>query len=59
MRGARSPEQARIAALERENAQLRAQLGEKGEVIAKRDDALDVLGKGVAFLEALSSKSAR
>lgn len=55
----RSPEQSRIAALERENTSLQAQLRVKDEVIAKRDDALEVLGKGVAFLEALSSKSAR
>lgn len=55
----RSPEQARIAELERENARLAAELGKKDEVIAKRDDALEVLGKGVAFLEALSSKNAR
>lgn len=55
----RSPEQARIATLERENASLTAQLDEKDAVIAKRDDALEVLGKGVAFLEALSSRSAR
>lgn len=54
----RSPEQARIAELERENARLKAELGKKDEVIAKREDALDVLGKGVAFLEALSSKNA-
>ena len=56
---ARSPEQARIAALERENAALTAQLEVKDQVIAKRDDALEVLGKGVAFLEALSSRNAR
>ncbi len=56
---ARSPEQARIAALERENAALTAQLVERDEVIAQRDGALEVLGKGVAFLEALSSRNAR
>ncbi|WP_295696487.1 hypothetical protein [Lapillicoccus sp.] len=56
---ARSPEQARIAVLERENASLTAQLDQKDAVIAKRDDALEVLGKGVAFLEALSSRNAR
>lgn len=55
----RSPEQARIAELERENTQLRTELGKKDEVIAARDDALEVLGKGVAFLEALSSRNAR
>jgi transposase len=56
---ARSPEQARIAALERENASLTARLRDKDAVIAKREDALEVLGKGVAFLEALSSRNAR
>lgn len=55
----RSPEQARIIELERENVRLKAELGKRDEVIAQRDDALDVLGKGVAFLEALSSKNAR
>lgn len=52
----RSPEQARIAQLERENARLLAELDKKDEVIAQRDDALEVLGKGVAFLEALSGR---
>jgi transposase len=55
----RSPEQARIVELERENDRLKAELGKRDEVIAQRDDALDLLGKGVAFLEALSSKNAR
>lgn len=55
----RSPEQARIAVLERENAKLRAELDAKNRVIAARDEALDVLGKGVAFLESLSSRNAR
>lgn len=55
----RSPEQARIAELERQVQRLEAELGRKDEVIAERDDALDVLGKGVAFLEALSSGNAR
>lgn len=55
----RSPEQARIAELERENAELRAELATKEEAIAAKDDALEVLGKGVAFLEALSSRNAR
>jgi len=45
--------------LERQVTRLEAELGAKGEVIARRDEALDVLGKGVAFLEALSSKNAR
>jgi transposase-like protein len=55
----RSPEQARIAELERENAKLRAELDEIGQALAAKDDALEVLGKGVAFLEALSSRNAR
>lgn len=55
----RSPEQIRIAELERENAQLRAELDETGQALAAKDDALEVLGKGVAFLEALSSRNAR
>lgn len=55
----RSPEQARIVELERQVHRLEAELGKRDEVIAQRDDALDVLGKGVAFLEALSSKNAR
>lgn len=55
----RSPEQARIAELERENAKLRAELDKTGRALAAKDDALEVLGKGVAFLEALSSRNAR
>lgn len=54
----RSPEQARIAELERENAKLRAELESTEQSLAAKDDALEVLGKGVAFLEALSSKNA-
>lgn len=56
---ARSAEQARIAALERENARLRADLDRTERALAAKGDALDVLGKGVAFLEALSSRNAR
>ena len=54
-----SLEQARIAALEKQVAGLEAESTKKDEVIADRDAALEVLGKGVAFLEALSSKNAR
>lgn len=54
-----SPEQARIAELERENAKLRAELDKTEQALATKDDALEVLGKGVAFLEALSSRNAR
>ena len=55
----RSPDQTRIAELERENAKLRAELDRKEQALAAKDDALEVLGKGVAFLEALSSRNAR
>lgn len=55
----RTPEQARIVELERENARLRAQLDSTEQALAAKDEALEVLGKGVAFLEALSSKNAR
>lgn len=55
----RTPEQARIAELERENATLRAELESTQQNLAAKDDALEVLGKGVAFLEALSSRNAR
>jgi hypothetical protein len=57
--GARTPDQARIAALERENTLLKAQIEAKDALIADREAALDVLGKGVAFLESLSSRNAR
>jgi transposase-like protein len=56
---ARSPEQARISELERENTRLRALVEAKEKAIVERDTALDVLGKGVAFLESLSSRNAR
>lgn len=56
---ARSPERARIAELERENTRLRAELDRAEQALAAKDDALEVLGKGVAFLEALSSRNAR
>ena len=55
----RTPEQARIVELERENAKLRAELDRTEQALAVKDDALEVLGKGVAFLEALSSRNAR
>lgn len=54
-----TPERAQITELERENTRLRAELGKKDEVIAAKADALEVLGKGVALLEALSSRNAR
>lgn len=52
-------EQARIAELERQVKRLEAEVARKDEQIADRQTALDVLGKGVAFLEALSSRNAR
>lgn len=55
----RSGDPARIAELERQVKRLQADSARKDEVIAAREAALDVLGKGVAFLEALSSKNAR
>jgi len=56
---ARTPEQAKIVALQRENSQLKSELEVKDRLIADREAALDVLGKGVAFLESLSSRNAR
>lgn len=55
----RTGEQARIAELERQVTRLEGELRTNQEVIAARDEALDVLGRGVAFLEALSSRNAR
>lgn len=53
---ARTAEQKRITELERENEKLRSEILKQGKVIADRDAALEVLGKGVSFLEALSSR---
>ena len=58
-RPAKTAEQARIGELERQVARLEAEAARKDEVIADRDAALQVLGKGVAFLEAISSRNAR
>ena len=58
-KAARSPEQDRIAELERQNAKLRAELASAERALTAKGEALEVLGKGVAFLEALSSKNAR
>lgn len=58
-RPAQSPDQARIGELEKQVTRLEAVSAQKDEVIADRDAALEVLGKGVAFLEALSSKNTR
>lgn len=56
-RAGQSPEQARIAELEKQIGKLEAVSARKDEVIADRDAALEVMGKGVAFLEALSRKN--
>ena len=58
-RPARTAEQARIGELERQVARLEADAARKDQVIADRDAALEVLGKGVAFLEAISSRNTR
>lgn len=55
-RPARSPEQARIVELERQLDKAQAESARKDQVIADRDAALEVLGKGVAFLEAISQR---
>ena len=54
-----SPEQARIAELEKQIGKLETDAARKDEVIADRDAALEVMGKGAAFLEALSKKNTR
>lgn len=55
-RGKKTPEQARIAELEKALAKAEAESAKKDKAIANREEALEVLGKGVAFLEALSKK---
>lgn len=55
---ARSPEQAEIAQLRKQVAVLEKTVTDRDVQLAQARDALDVLGKGVAFLEALSSRSA-
>lgn len=55
-RARKSPEQARIAELEKEVSKLESDSARKDEVIADREAALELMGKGVAFLEALSQK---
>lgn len=54
-----SAEQQRIVQLEKQVAKLEADAARKDQVIADRDAALEVLGKGVSFLEALSKKQTR
>lgn len=55
-RPARSPQQARIAELERRLDKAQAESARTDKVIADRDAALEVLGKGVEFLEAISQQ---
>src|SRR5690625_556010 len=55
-RGKKSPEQSRIVELEKQVTKLQAQNAKKDQVIADREAALEVLGKGVEFLEALSRR---
>ena len=46
-----------IAELEKQISKLESDAARKDKVIADRDAALEVMGKGVAFLEALSKKN--
>lgn len=57
-RPGKSTEQVEIDRLTRELAAERAGHERTREQLAAKDSALEVLGKGVAFLEALSSKNA-
>lgn len=52
----RSAEQQRIAELERQLKKAESDSARKDQVIADREAALEVLGKGVSFLEALSKR---
>lgn len=54
----RSPEQVEIAQLRKQVAALEKTVTDRDSQLAQARDALDVLGKGVAFLEALSSRNA-
>lgn len=54
--GKKTPEQARIAELEKALAKAEAESAKKDAAIAKREEALEVFRKGIAFLEALSRK---
>lgn len=55
----RSAQQQRIAELERQLKKAESESARKDQVIADREAALEVLGKGVSFLEALSKKETR
>lgn len=52
-------DQKRVRELEGKLAKAEAALVRKDQVIADRDAALEVLGKGVAFLEALTSNTVK
>ena len=54
----RTAEQAEIAQLRKQVAALEKTVTDRDSQLAQARDALDVLGKGVAFLEALSSRNA-
>ena len=55
---ARTAEQAEIAQLRKQVQTLEKTVADRDAQLAQTQGALDVLGKGVAFLEALSSKNA-
>lgn len=55
---ARTAEQTEIARLRKQVQTLEKTLADRDARLAQTQGALDVLGKGVAFLEALSSKNA-
>ena len=51
-------DQKRIRELERQVAALEVKIAKRDEELGKANSALEILGKAVAFLEALSSKNA-
>lgn len=55
---ARTAEQTEITQLRKQIAALEKTVADRDAQLAQTQGALDVLGKGVAFLEALSSKNA-
>lgn len=55
-RAKKTPEQARITELEKALRTAEAESERKDKVIADRDAALETMGKGVSFLEALARK---
>lgn len=54
----RTAEQTEVASLRRQVATLERTVTDRDAELAQAREALDVLGKGVAFLEALSSRNA-